>query len=230
MLDMLDILRIYVRIYCAHHRISAHVSGRPWGMCVHIGGLPHTGYARYTAYIHAYILRTSSHICACLRAAMGITHSLTWSTYRCSTTYLIYRMRIYCVYTYTTYICVYAYMQYMPRIYRMRICHTTYICVYTYATYICIRYILRICSICLYRKRVCHVYTCIYCVYTAYMPIPRISAYGIYCVYAHTTYICVYAYIVRSHIRYAYVVEPYHTCRAYIHTQLHSLLSTALHI
>lgn len=125
------------------------------------------------------------------------------------------------------------YMQYMPY-------HVYTVCVY--ATYILRIYLY-------------HVYLRIYCVYAVYAYTENVYAHTTYilaytayilrichtenvylriCVYRSPipkTYICVYAYIVRSHIRYAYVVEPYYTCvSAYIHTQLHSLLSTALHI
>ena len=111
-----------MRIYYAHRRISAHVSAGH-GVCActyaytHIrryamynrGGLPHAGYARYTAYIHAYILRTSSHIWRMLRTWCMCVHigGLPHAGYTC----------IYCVYaTYmpiprvSAYICVYARM------------------------------------------------------------------------------------------------------------------------
>ena len=63
--NMLDILA-----YTAYILRISGACFRTWCVCVYIstiGCSAHAGYARYTAYIHAYILRTSSHIGRMLR-------------------------------------------------------------------------------------------------------------------------------------------------------------------
>ena len=97
-LDMLDILRIYMRIYCVHHRISG-VCSEHGCMCIYVCWfthvLQHAGYARYTAYIHAYILRI---FCAYLVHVLNMPKHMFCTSWISLHILRIY-MRIYCVHT-----------------------------------------------------------------------------------------------------------------------------------
>ncbi len=75
MLDMLDMLHIYMRIYSAYHRISGACFRTCVCMCIYVHNRcsAHTWYTWYTTYIYAYILRIyyvyltyAANMCICM--------------------------------------------------------------------------------------------------------------------------------------------------------------------